>query len=133
MREGFVAALGAHGKRRESQRLDFGPCGAADGVEVALDGMRHGVVGDAEHALDAVDGGFDRSAWAQADEEAVTGLLDALDGDAAERLPQRREQLAQEEAAVAALQPEFVVVNDDNGGAHRDLVKLMQPINVYKV
>ena len=61
----------------------FGPGGAADGVEFAFDGMRHGVVGDAEHALDALDGGFERGASAQADKEAVAGLLDALDGDSA--------------------------------------------------
>ncbi len=125
-RKGLVAALGAHGKRGEAFGLNFLPRSAADGVELAV-GVAGGravnrpgqrVVGHAEDPPDAGDCFFGPSAFAQLDEQAVAWPRHALDGDAFERAAQGDGQLAEKKTTVPALEPELVVMDDNDRLQH---------------
>ena len=83
-----------------------------------LDRPRNGVIRHARDALHPLDGFRNRRTIAQAHDVPVAGLLDALDRNPLQALPQRRVQFSQEEAAVAAFEPQLVVVHDDDGIAH---------------
>jgi len=75
-------------------------------------------MGDAGHAGEAADGFVDLSGIGNFDDQAVGGLGDAGDGDGVEGAANGFAELVEEEAAVAALEPELVVVDDDVGGRH---------------
>jgi len=117
--EGFVAALGADGERGESLVFHFVPGGGADGVEIALHGLRGSEVGDAEHALDALQGLGRIGTLAEPDEDPVARTIDAVDRQAFEAPLEGFGQPVEKEEPVAALEPQFVVVDDDGASRHR--------------
>jgi hypothetical protein len=45
-------------------------------------------------------------------------LFDSFERDSLQSLPQRGKKLPEEKSAVAALEPQLVVVHDDEGVAH---------------
>ncbi len=118
LRERFVAAFGAHRKRFKFLAANFFPCRAPKRREIVLasarNHSRHGIKCHAEHALDARDRFLRRSAFAKFHEQAVAGPQNSLHRQALERALQRHVQLAQEKAAISALEPQLVVVNDDD-------------------
>ena len=118
LRKRFVAALGAHRKRRKFLAANFFPRRAPKRREIVLASARHhsrhGIKRHAEHALDARDCFLRRSAFAEFHQQPVAGPQNALHRQALQRALQRHVQLAQKEAAVSALEPQLVVVNDDN-------------------
>src|ERR1700747_3159502 len=61
----------------------------------------------------------DTSRVGSLDNQAVGRLRDALQLDSAQSAPQRFAQLVQEKTAIAALEPELVIVNDNVRGRHR--------------
>ncbi len=118
MRKRFVAALGANGERGEFQRLDFGPGRGAKSVEIPLDGLRDRKIDDSENALDSFDGRGNQRFGPEPHEETIAGLFDALHWNSIEGLPQRLRELAQKEFSIAALEPQFMVVSDDDRAIH---------------
>ncbi len=118
LRKRFVAAFGAHGKGRKFLAANFFPRRAPERREIVLAAARNhsrdGVKRHAEHALDARDRFLRRSAFAKFHEQPVPGPQNALHRQALERALQRHVQLAQKKAAISALEPQLVVVNDDD-------------------
>ena len=118
LRKRFVAAFGAHRKRRKFLAANFFPRRAPKRREIVLaparNHARHGVKCHAEHALDARDRFLRRSAFAKFHQQPVARPQNALDRQALQRALQRHVQLAQKEAAISALEPQLVVVNDDD-------------------
>ncbi len=98
-------------------------------LHVAFDGARHGVIRDSRDSLQAPDRFFERRPVAQAHDEAVARLLDPLDWNSLKTLPQRGEQFSQKKTTVAALEPQLVIVNDDDRVAHADFSRFKQTRN----
>ncbi len=117
----------------KAQRLDFVPRRAANGVHVALHGTHHGVIRDAQHALHALDGCIDRSVRAQPNQEPVARLLDSLDRNSLQPASQRRKELAEEKSAIAAFQPQFVIVDDNDRFAHSKFSDFTRALNFSKL
>ena len=126
MRKFFVAALRAHGKVREPQRRHFFPRLAAKRFHRPLDGPRHRVVGDAKYPLDSPDRLIERGTIAEPHQKTVARLLDSLHCNSLQALPQRDEKLAEKEVPIAALQPQFVIMDHDDGFAHASFSRLMR-------
>ncbi len=74
-----------------------------------------------------------RRAITERDHESVARLLDAIYGDALQRLPQRGGKFAQKKTPVAALEPGLVVMHDDDWVAHTNFTWLACSLNVPKV
>ena len=122
LRERFVAAFGAHRERLKFLAANFFPRRAPKRREIVVAPARnhssHGIKRHAEYALDARDRFLRRSAFAEFHEQSIAGPQNALDRQALERALQRQVQLAQKEAAISALEPQLVVVNDDDEFRH---------------
>src|SRR5712664_4349440 len=73
---------------------------------------------NAADAGQALEGFIDARGIGNFDDQPVGGLGDAADFGAVQRAAQTFAQFVQEETAVAALEPELVVVNDDVRGGH---------------
>jgi len=118
LRKRFVAAFGTHRERFKFLAANFFPRRAPQRREIVLasarNHSRHGIVGHAEHAFDARDRFFRRSAFAKFHKQAVAWPQNPLDRQAFERALQRHVQLTQKEAAISALEPKLVIVNDDD-------------------
>src|ERR1700674_5230872 len=115
----LVAAAGAYGKGGELLGADFLPGGIAKGVEWivtqgrAAQNARDGQVRNAADAGQALQTLFHLRGVGNFDDQAVGGPGDAADGDAVQRAAQRFSQFVEEETAIAALEPQLVVVNDN--------------------
>ena len=118
VRKRFVAALGPHGERREFFAANFLPCCAAQGRKilraVARHHARYRIKRHAEYALDPRHGFLGRCAFAEFNQQPVARPQNALHRQAFQRALQRHVKLAQEETAISALQPDLMIVNDDN-------------------
>jgi len=118
LRKRFVAALGAHRERFKFLAAHFFPRRAPQRREIVLaasrDDSRHGIKRHAEHAFDARHRFLFRSAFAKFHQQPVAGPQNALDRQTLERPLQRHVQLAQKKAAISALEPQLVVVHDDD-------------------
>ena len=118
MRKRFVAAFGAHGERRKFLAANFFPSRASQRGKIvfatARNDARDGIKRYAKYALDARDRFLGRSAFAKFNQHAVAGPQNSLNGQAFQRALERHMQLAEEKSAISALQPELVIVNDDD-------------------
>ena len=63
----------------------------------------------------------------------VARLLDPLDRYSLKTLPQRGEQFSQKKTTVAALEPQLVIVNDDDRVAHADFSRFKQTRNTTPI
>ena len=100
------------------QRLHFLPRRAAQFIHVPLDRARHRVERNSHHAVQSSRYLRERRSVAQPHHHAVAWLLDPLHRNSLKCDAQRRVQLAQEKSPVAALQPQLVIVDNNDRIAH---------------
>ena len=118
VREGFIAAGGAHRKRRKIEPFDFLPGSLTDCIQVALNRRGDRVVDDPHHAPHAIHRLLDVRSLRKPNYKPVAGLVNPLDRDSLECIAQSRGKLAKKKTAIAPFQPKLVVVRDDNGSSH---------------
>jgi hypothetical protein len=124
MRKRLIAALGADGEGPKSHRFDLLPRSLTDRLDRSLDTSGYGIVGNSKNSLDPTRRFLKRCAGTEADEKPIARLLDPLDRNPLEPLAQCCEQLAQKKSAVAALEPQLVVVHDNDWIAHGKFSRL---------
>ena len=125
MRKFFVAPLRAHSKVREPQRRYLFPRLVAKRLHASFNRSRHRVVGDAKYPLDSPDRFIESGPVTKAHEKTVARLLDSLHCNSLQALPQRDEKLAEKEVPIAALQPQLVIMDHDDGFAHASFTRLI--------
>src|SRR5260370_22365128 len=122
MREGFVAAFCAHGESRKFLALNFIPRRPPKSCNIifaaARNYARNSIERHTEHALDSRNGFLDRSAFSEFDQEPVARPQDALNWQPFQGVFQGHMQFSKEEPAVSTLEPELMVVNDNDGFGH---------------
>ena len=118
MRKGFVAALGANGEIRKLQRRYLFPGGLAERVEiVARSALQAGERPQSKRCPERAPGErppFPGRFVAEFDHHAVTRLAHAHVGEIRQRPAKGNQKFTQKKLAVPALEPEFVVMNDDD-------------------
>jgi hypothetical protein len=66
-------------------------------------------------------------------DNSISRLFEPLDGNALQRYTQGGAKFAQKKSPVAALQPQLVIVDDDDGVAHAHFTRDKWSINFTKV
>jgi hypothetical protein len=102
-------------------------------LHASFDGLSDRIKGNPKNPLDSSDHVREHGAVAEPYDHAVAQRLDASYGKSLKRKPQGALQHAQEIPAVPALEPDFMVMHDDDGFAHDNSAKIREIPDCLKV